>query len=82
MDGGANTQIVQNKQVQLTLDNSKDLYRIQKNFGHWGKYFDFFNSLPTTNFKTGPNRKRFFHGSVLGQDTLEPSLVLVKPRKA
>ena len=24
----------------------------------------------------------FFRGSVLGQDTLEPSLVLVKPRKA
>ena len=24
----------------------------------------------------------FFHGSVLGQDTSEPSLVLVKPRKA
>ena len=23
----------------------------------------------------------FFHGSVLGQDTSEPSLVLVKPRK-
>ena len=33
----------------------------------------------------GSNRTRssgFFRGSVLGQDTSEPSLVLVKPRKA
>ena len=30
--------------------------------------------------RTGSSR--FFRGSVLGQDTSEPSLVLVKPRKA
>ena len=29
----------------------------------------------------GPSRTGFFHWSVLGQDTAEPSLVLVKPRK-
>ena len=37
--------------------------------------------LPRNPGVLGSSRTGFFRGSVLGQDTSEPSLVLVKPRK-